>query len=181
MSADTLYTVRIVFHSAQNLPVADLLTLSCDPYVSATITVPTHPSASDDPPLTWRTPTIRRTRDPTWNCAWIVSGIPSAGFRLCMKLVDEDPGDRDDRMGKADARFEAGVLREGYEVREHAYKIEKRRGSFRPWIQTYLVAVLPGQKLIKHNRVVVSVKVIGKAADQNDRRVYTVGPSGCCL
>ncbi|TDL22168.1 hypothetical protein BD410DRAFT_770703 [Rickenella mellea] len=174
MSSSTRYTVEITFNSAQNLPVGDIRTVSCDPYLKATITSPPPPNTSDAP-LTWRTPTIHHTRDPTWNNKWIVSGVPASGFSLSIRVMDEDRSDRDDRLGKAYAHF--APLGAGFHEEEKAYKIQKRKGSFRPWIQTYLVAILPGQKVRKHNRVVVSVRVLGKAKDQNVKRIYTVGPS----
>lgn len=67
------YIVEITFHSAHNLPIADLHTLSCDPYIHATLSVPGQKPTTNvngqvytDPPLTFRTPTVRRSRDPVW-------------------------------------------------------------------------------------------------------------------
>ena len=189
-SSDTLYTLEITFHGGRNLPIADFNNLSCDAYIVATIKLPDHyrerhgltnnrDGSSNYPPVRWRTPTCRHSRDPTWNHPWIVSGVPSSGCELVMRVRDEDPGDRDDRLGKAVFPFKPGELKEGYEAKMVECKIMKRKGSFRPWIQTYIASVFPGQKLenMKHGRVIISVKVIGKAMDQNDRRVYTIGPS----
>jgi hypothetical protein len=69
------YTAEISIHAAHNLPVADISTLSCDPYIQATLVTPTTSSKKasksddsflDDPPLSFRTPTIRRTRQAEW-------------------------------------------------------------------------------------------------------------------
>ncbi|KAF8166620.1 hypothetical protein K438DRAFT_1857047 [Mycena galopus ATCC 62051] len=167
------YTVQITFDRAKNLPVADIGTLSSDPYVLASIVVP------DAEPLKFRTPTIRRNRNPTWNCTWFVAGVPAQGFKLEMILYDEDPGPKisPDRLGKAVARFEADQMKEGFESLETEYVLQKRKGDLHPYILTYLTALLPGQKLMKHNRVVVSVRVLRKDEDQNENRLYTLGPN----
>ncbi|KAJ7825387.1 hypothetical protein B0H14DRAFT_3468575 [Mycena olivaceomarginata] len=148
------YTVQITFDRAKNLPVADIGTLSCDPYVLASLVVP------DAEPLKFRTPTIRRTRDPTWNSTW------TPGPKLSP-----------DRLGKAVARFGPEEMREGFESRETEYVLQKRKGDLHPYILTYLAALIPGEKLRKHNRVVVSVRVLRKDADQSEGRMYTLGPN----
>ncbi|KAJ7132334.1 hypothetical protein C8R44DRAFT_611969 [Mycena epipterygia] len=168
------YTLQITFDRAKNLPVADIGTLSCDPYVLASVVIP------DAEPLKFRTPTIRRTRDPTWNAAWLVSGVPASGFKLVMILYDEDPGAKlsPDRLGKAVARFGPEQMKEGFESIEAEYTLQKRKGDLHPYILTYLTALLPGEKLMKHNRVIVSMRVLRKDADQKDgRRLYTLGPN----
>ncbi|KAF7345352.1 C2 domain-containing protein [Mycena venus] len=147
------YTLQITFDRAKNLPVADLGTLSCDPYVLASIVVP------NAEPLKYRTPTIRRTRDPTWNSTW------TPGPKLSP-----------DRLGKAVARFGAEEMKEGFESLETEYVLQKRKGDLHPYILTYLAALLPGQKLVKHNRVIASVRVLKKDEDQNETRLYTPWP-----
>ncbi|KAJ7708835.1 hypothetical protein B0H17DRAFT_916441 [Mycena rosella] len=167
------YTVEITFNRAKNLPVADISTLSCDPYILAEAIIP------DVEPLKFRTPTIRRNRDPTWDATWLVSGVPASGFKLLMILYDEDPGEpSDDRLGKALARFGPEQMKEGFESMETEYTLQKRRGDLHPYILTYLTALLPGEKLKKHNRVIASVRVLRKDADQkDDLRMYTLGPN----
>ncbi|KAJ7483150.1 hypothetical protein FB451DRAFT_1555202 [Mycena latifolia] len=167
------YTVQITFNRAKNLPVADIGTLSCDPYVLASLVIP------DAEPLKFRTPTIRRNRDPTWDASWIVSGVPQSGFKLVMLLCDEDPGEpHDDRLGKAVARLGPEQMKQGFESIETEYTLQKRKGDLHPYILTYLTALLPGEKLKKHNRVFASVRVLRKDTDQKDnRRVYTLGPN----
>ena len=179
--SQTRYTVLITFNGAKNLPIADMHNLSCDPYLEAILEVPNDPRPPDDPPLLWRTPTRRCTRDPQWESHWIVSGIPQSGFVLEMSVKDEDANDRDDRLGKSYAYFTNGAIHDGFEVRNKEVKIMKRKGSVVPYIQTYVAAVLPGQHLRKHNRVAISVKVLGRAENQIDDRPFTVGPSECVL
>jgi len=180
MSSSSYYTVHVVFHSAQNLPVADLTTFSCDPYIEATVVVPSYkdqsPREPADPPLTWRTPTVRRSRNPTWDAHWLFSAVPAEGFFLEMRVRDEDQK-KDDRLGMAVVLFDSGMMHEGFEVKEKAYKVKKRRGSFRPWLQTYLAAAFPGQKLEKHNRVVISARVVAKSTNEKGRKPYTIGPN----
>ncbi|KAJ7614684.1 hypothetical protein DFH06DRAFT_1108470 [Mycena polygramma] len=164
------YTVQITFDSAKNLPVADIGTLSCDPYILAKIVIP------DVEPLTFRTQTVHHTRDPAWHATWLVSGVPAAGFKLCMTLYDEDPGPKlsNDRLGKAVARFGAGEMKEEWESVETEYVLQKRKGDLHPYILTYLTALLPGEKLRKHNRVVASVRVLRK---DDAPHLYTLGPN----
>ncbi|KAH8114510.1 hypothetical protein DFH11DRAFT_1508846 [Phellopilus nigrolimitatus] len=176
-SDDESYTVLITFHSAQNVPIADLHNLSADPYVLASVVAPSRPREPHDPKLLWRTPTVHCSRDPVWVDTWVVSGLPKDGFLLEMKIVDEDTNDRDDRLGKAEASFSREMMHEGFEVKERAFKVQKRRGSIIPYIMTYAASILPGQSLRKHNRIVISAKVLEKATHPNDRRVYTVGPN----
>ncbi|KAJ6580991.1 hypothetical protein B0H19DRAFT_1113190 [Mycena capillaripes] len=167
------YTLQITFDRAKNLPAADIGTLSCDPYVLASIVIP------GAEPLKFRTPTIRRTREPTWNSTWFVSGVPAQGFKLSMIIYDEDPGPKlsPDRLGKAVALFGPDQMKEGFESLEQEYKLQKRKGDLHPYILTYLAALLPGEKLLKHNRVFVTVRVLRKDEEQKDARLYTLGPN----
>ncbi|KAJ7113672.1 hypothetical protein C8R43DRAFT_1039663 [Mycena crocata] len=168
------YTLQITFDRAKNLPVADIGTLSCDPYVLASAVIP------NAEPLKFRTPTIRKTRDPTWDATWIISGVPASGFKLVMILYDEDPGPKlsNDRLGKAVARFGSEQMKEGFESIETEYRLQKRKGDLHPYILTYLTALFPGEKLRKHNRVVASVRVLRKDPDdKDDCRMYTFGPN----
>ena len=101
------YTVEITIHKAQHVPVGDILNVSCDPYICATL----HPQnltqgKPDGPPqrqvLEYRTRTVRSSLEPIFDCKWIVGGITESGFVLNLRLRDEDPGQflNDDRLGK---------------------------------------------------------------------------------
>ncbi|EIN12786.1 hypothetical protein PUNSTDRAFT_42281 [Punctularia strigosozonata HHB-11173 SS5] len=173
-----LYTLQITFHSALNLPIGDIHTLSIDPFIEASLDVPTFPRERDDPPLTFRTPSLHSTRDPTWDAVWVVSGIPSEGFLLKMNVKDEDPSTIDDRAGQAVADFrKAGVVRDGFEVKMGTYDIRKRSSSPQMYVQTALLSILPCVKMSLHGRVIVSIRCLGKAPNQNTRRAYTLGPN----
>jgi hypothetical protein len=169
-----LHTVRIVFHSASQLPVADLLNVSCDPYLKASVTLPFLPK-QEQPGLTWRTPTIHNTRDPTWDNHWIISGVPSSGFRLKIRAYDEDICGHDDRLGKAVLVVGENEMREG--VKERSIKLKKKRGHVRPWVQTYVAAMLPGEILERNSSIAVSMEVLGRCKIADCQEPFTVGPS----
>ena len=89
------YTVKFTFHRANNLPLADINTLSADPFIMAQLTTALPTRHKEDPPLGIRTPTVRQNTNPVWNCEWIVANVPSSGFRLKCRIYDEDPADHD--------------------------------------------------------------------------------------
>ena len=119
-----------------------------DPYIVAHFTPHTPPSDQHPPfPLTFRTTTERRTRNPEWNEAWHLGGIPQAGFDLIVKIYDEDkPGDFDDRLGIAEFSMDnlpsAGTSENESDgqAQEFVLKIKKRKASRRAYATTYLVA-----------------------------------------
>ena len=62
------YTCEIVFHSAANVPLADLNDLSSDPYIVATLIPGTSgPNSKTPQSISYRTPTARRSLNPTFN------------------------------------------------------------------------------------------------------------------
>ncbi|KAI0074406.1 hypothetical protein K474DRAFT_1677110 [Panus rudis PR-1116 ss-1] len=130
--------------------------------------------------ISYRTHTVRRDLNPTFDAKWIVAGIPDSGFTLNLKLMDEDPGNHDDQLGKAIIRFpdqEREAFREGWDSGEVMYKIRKRTGSVRSKIVTFLAKALTRGRYDHRCRVWVSAKVIGSVkVDRDDCRLYTVGP-----
>ncbi|KAF8586282.1 hypothetical protein K439DRAFT_1615271 [Ramaria rubella] len=180
-SKRTLFICELVFLRAENVPIGDLNNLSCDPYIQASLEVPSvHPDRSSTP-LCYRTPTIRRTLNPIYNVPWIISGIPDTGFTLTLRLIDEDPGDHDDRLGKTIVCLPdpvAGeVLKEGWNTGEVEYKVEKKKGSIRSHVATYVAGMITRGGISHHSRIWMSVRVISKAYNQQDRRLFTIGPS----
>ncbi|KAI0357325.1 hypothetical protein OH77DRAFT_1475898, partial [Trametes cingulata] len=185
------YTCEIVFHSATNVPLADLNDFASDPYISATL-VPSHPGgAGPKTPesISFRTQTARRTLNPTFNARWIVSGIPASGFVLILYVCDEDPGDRDDKLGKAVIRFpdpnqdlgdeSTRQLKEGWDSGEREYKVHKRHGSLRTRIGTFVAKAVTRGGVGHRTRVLISVRVIGLAPrldGEDAQRIYTLGP-----
>ncbi|KAI8978860.1 hypothetical protein BD414DRAFT_516808 [Trametes punicea] len=187
------YTCEIVFHSATNVPLADLNDLASDPYILA-ILQPAQPGATGPntpQSISYRTPTARRTLNPTFNARWVVSGIPASGFVLVLSLRDEDPGDRDDQLGKAVIRVPdpdrdrdggqsgARELEEGWDSGEREYKVHKRHGSLRTRAGTYVAKAITRGRVGHRVRVLISVRVLGLAPrlDGEDAgRIYTLGP-----
>lgn len=169
------WTIKITFIRAANLPMADINTLSSDPYVAAQLTTSLPPRHKEDPPLRFRTQTIRRNTDPTWSSEWVVANIPSSGFKLKARLYDEDPADHDDRLGNA--HINVDHIDENWPgIKNQAYSIKKRMGSKR----AYLVrAITTCVGVTKHmnGQLYISVEVLGRTKDENGARAYTIGPS----
>jgi Ca2+-dependent lipid-binding protein len=146
MSSPKLSDILITFKFASHVPVGDAIVQSSDPYVLACLTPRVPPSQEHPPfPLTYRSTTQRRTRNPEWNETWHLGGIPAEGFDLKIKLYDEDrPGDRDDRLGVAaySVRKLPPAASDGKpgEEEEHELKIQKKKASKRVYALTYLVA-----------------------------------------
>jgi C2 domain len=168
------YTIKITIHRAQNLPMADLNSLSSDPYVITQMYTPNITRHKEDPPLRMRTFTVRRDVNPEWNAEWIVGNVPASGFKLKCRIYDEDPADHDDRLGNAHILVPS--LDESWQgIQEQSFKVKKRMGSKR----AYLVqALATGVRIRKHmdGHLVLSIKMLGKTESEHGGRVYTVGP-----
>jgi len=168
------YTVKITFHRATNLPMADLNSCSSDPYVLAQINTSLLSRHKEDPVLRFRTPTVRRSTDPEWNCEWIVANIPKDGFLLKARIYDEDPADHDDRLGNV--HVHVGDLDESWEgIKEQAFKVKKRSGSKRAYlIRAFATCFKFAHHM--HGFLYVSVELLGRTEGEEGGRCYTVGP-----
>jgi hypothetical protein len=168
------YTLKITAHRAENLPIGDINTLSSDPYVLMRIITDLPPRHKEDPPLVMRTFTHRRTTNPVWNADWVVGNIPSSGFRLKCRLLDEDPGDHDDKLG--DVEIEVNSLNEKWEgFSEKAFRIKKRHGSKRAYaIQAIATAIRKRRRMT--GTFTLSIKLLGRTRTSHGGRVYTMGP-----
>ncbi|GJE92851.1 C2 domain-containing protein [Phanerochaete sordida] len=180
-SDETLYTCKITFIKVDSVPVADFNDMSCDPYLQVTLTADTDAQNSEGIPqiLTYRTHTCRRTLDPVFNAHWVVSGIPASGFMLSVKLRDEDPGNYDDDLGKSVLHMpnpDEGALAEGWKSGDREYKVQKRKGAIMPRLFTCTANVVTGGNIGHRVRLWVRCEVMGKAENQKDKRMYTVGP-----
>ena len=168
------YTLKITFHRATNLPMADIGTFSSDPYIVATLSTGLAMRHKEDPPLRLRTPTVRRDTEPEWNTEWIVANVPASGFRLKCRIYDEDPADHDDRLGNV--TIDVQGLDDGWPgIQEAGYKIKKRMASKRAYIMRGLAVALHKTKHMDGN-LFVSVENLGKTKDEDGGRCYTVGP-----
>ena len=168
------YTIKVTMHRANNLPMSDINSLSSDPYIIAQIDSETPRRHKDDPPLQLRTPTVRRSVDPEWNTDWIVANVPSSGFRLKLRLYDEDPADNDDRLGNVVVHVPS--LSEGWEgISKQPYNIAKRMGSKRAYL-IRAVAVCFRMTHHMHGELYVSIKMLGRTQEDGQYgRLYTVG------
>lgn len=103
------WNVKITIHGATGLPPADINTLSCDPYVEASIrrhNLPQrHPEdsrpclafcafapadrSSTEP--SYRTSAIPRSINPVWESSWLLGNCPGSGFQIKCRVMDEDP------------------------------------------------------------------------------------------
>jgi hypothetical protein len=168
------YTLKITIHRATHLPMADINSLSSDPYVIAECKTDAPMRHKEDPPLQFRTPTIRRNTDPEWNADWIVANAPAGGFKLKLRVYDEDPANKDDRLGNVHIHVPA---LEGWGgVQQQRYHIEKKSGSKRAYV---IRAVATCFRVAKHMHgdIYISMEVLEKTPeDGQNGRMYTLGP-----
>lgn len=167
------YTLKFIFHRATNLPVADIASWSSDPYIHATLKAPVPKRHKEDPDLTWRTRTIRKTTEPVWDEEWIVANIPRTGFTLKCRLYDEDYHQSDDRLGnvtiKCDSVSEDWA---GFPPPGREFKAKKRAGSK----SAYFVRALYNRAENITPSLWVSVQVLG-VSEPPHAQMYTVGPA----
>ena len=168
------YTLKITIHRATHLPMADINSLSSDPYVIAECKTEGPMRHKEDPPLQFRTPTIRRNTDPEWNSDWIVANAPAGGFKLKLRVYDEDPANKDDRLGNVHIHVPA---LEGWNgVHQKKYHIEKKAGSKRAYVVRAVATCFRVAKHM-HGDIFVSMDVLGKTPeDGQNGRMYTLGP-----
>lgn len=137
------YTVKFTFHKANNLPSADLHTQSSDSFLTATLTTEIPRRHKEDPPLTFRTRTVRKSTDPEWKQDWVVANVPKTGFTLKCRIYDEDYPDRNDRLGNltiniphVDENFE------GFGPDGKVFDVKKRSGSKRAYLVKAVTSAL---------------------------------------
>ncbi|KAF2098650.1 hypothetical protein NA57DRAFT_39354 [Rhizodiscina lignyota] len=169
------YTIQITFHRATNLPMADVNSLSSDPYIIAQLYTDLPTRHKEDPPLQLRTPTIRKSTDPEWNTDWIIANVPASGFKLKARIYDEDPATHDDRLGNA--HIVVPSLSENWRGLENeGYKVKKRSGSKRAYFVRIFAACIGTAKHM-NGFLYVSIKLLGRTQDDQGGRVYTAGPN----
>jgi hypothetical protein len=169
------YTLKFTFHRARNLPLADINTLSSDPYVIATLQIDLPKRHKEDPDLKLRTPTIHRNTEPEWNTEWVVANVPASGFFLKCRLYDEDPADHDDRLGNVHVTVD-GISDSWPGIKEHTYEIKKRMGSKRAYLIRGCAAILSGNLKLSGGEMILSVENLGRTRDESGGKAYTVGP-----
>lgn len=171
-SARDGYTVKFVFHRAENLPVSDLNSRSSDPYLMATLNSALPTRHKEDPDMVLRTPTVHKNTNPEWNTEWIVAGVPSSGFRLKCRLYDEDPSDHDDRLGNVTIHI--GRIGPNWQgIRNESFDIKKRMASKRAYMIRGCAAML-SRNVHMGGSLWISAEVIGES-EPPFGRMYTVG------
>lgn len=168
------FNVKITFHRATSLPMADIQSLSSDPYILAQINTTLNPRHKQDPHMRFRTPTIRRSTNPVWNCEWLLSNVPASGFKLKARIYDEDPADHDDRLGNVHVNVNG--IGEGWAgFKEQSYKIKKRSGSKRAYAIRGCAAMF-SRKISLSGDLVISVEILGRTKTEHGGQIYTAGP-----
>lgn len=166
------WTVRFVFHKAENLPAADITTQAADPYIAATLTSPIPKRHKEDPPIIRRTKTIRNNVNPEWNEEWVVANVPSGGFKLKCRLYDEDYPDHDDRLGNVS--FECSHIDAGWSLKEQWFDVKKRMGSKRAYLFKAITSTIEKSASMT-GRLLLTMEVLGRS-DGFGAQMYTIGP-----
>lgn len=169
------YTLKFTFHRAVNLPLGDLNTLSSDPYIRAILATDLPRRHKQEPDLTFRSPTIRRTANPDWECSWVVANVPASGFQLKCRIYDADRADHDDRLGSAYVDVE-GITEEWDGIPETEYKVRKRLTSMRAYMLRFVVSNF-SKEVGRRGALFVSVEVLGKTPGDDGGQMYTIGPN----
>ncbi|KAI4191929.1 MAG: hypothetical protein LQ348_003348 [Seirophora lacunosa] len=169
------YTLKFIFHRANSLPMADINSLSSDPYLYVQLYTGLPSRHKQDPPMRFRTPTIRKSTDPVWNCEWIVANVPATGFKLKARIYDEDPANYDDRLGNVHVNVDS-IHDTWSGIKEQQYKIKKRMGSKRAYFIRGCVAMF-NRNIEMSGNVVISVQMLSKTdVGTNGGRTWTIGP-----
>lgn len=157
------YTVKLTFHRATDIPVSDFGKRSSDPYLLAQVNTGQPTRHSTDHPLRYRTHTIHNTTKPAWESEWIVAGVPETGFKLTVRLNDEDPEDHDDRLGKL--HIDTGKLREGFQIDNQTYKMDSKGASMRAYTLRWCTTMVKRHQ-DAHVRLTVSMEVLGRTEEE---------------
>ena len=170
------YTVKFTIHKAWNLPVADLQSQSADPFVHSTLVADVPRRHKEDPLLTHRTRTIRKTTEPCWEEQWIVANIPSSGFTLKCRLYDEDWPDSNDRLGNVTVTVpHVDEDWEGFGENGRIFDVRKRSGSKRAYLVKGVTSTFCRNASMTP-RLHISAKVLGKS-DPPHAQMCTIGPT----
>ncbi|KAI9818148.1 MAG: hypothetical protein M1827_000773 [Pycnora praestabilis] len=172
--ADPGYTLKFTFHYATRLPIADLNSMSSDPYIVAQLNTNLPTRHKEDPNMRFRTRTLRKTTEPVWNCEWIVAHVPPSGFQLKARIYDEDPADHDDRLGNVHVHADR-IDDEWPGIQEQAYKIKKRMGSKRAYLLRACTAMF-SKGMHMSGDLYISVQNLGRTQGEGGR-MWTVGPN----
>ena len=110
--------------------------------------------------------------EPEWEQSWTVANIPASGFKLKVRVYDEDPGNHDDRLGNAHVHVHSLEGNAGF--KEKHFEIQKRSGSWRAYGIRFCAVGLKLKKM--RGELIISMEVLGKTEGRTGK-LYTVGPS----
>lgn len=125
--------------------------------------------------MSFRTPTVRKNRDPEWNSEWIVANVPASGFHLKCHVYDEDAADHDDKLGNAYVDVDS-VNGQWPGIKEQSIRLKKRMGSKRVYLFGN-IAALASRRLDVQSHIVISVQCLGKTPGDEGAHMYTIGPN----
>lgn len=169
------FTLRFTVHGARNLPLGDFSSMSSDPYVLMILNTHLARRHKQDPDMTFRTPTVRKDINPTWDCQWIVANVPASGFNLKCRVYDEDSADHDDRLGTA--YIDVNSIDENWSgFKEESFRIRKKTGSNRAYMLRSIAAACSKSFSVK-GELIVSVECLGKTEGDEGGHIYTIGPN----
>ncbi|OWZ57542.1 C2 domain-containing protein [Cryptococcus neoformans 125.91] len=169
-STSPTYTLRVTFHRATNLPVADFGSQTSDPFILAQATTSHKSRHSQDPYLRFRTNTVRKTLEPVWEAPWVIADVPKDGLKLRVRVYDEDPNDHDDRLGKFE--IDTGPIDEKWQgLKQQSFKVKKTGADLKAYALRWTCVMLAGHHL--HAHVVVSIEMLGRTKREMGK-AYTI-------
>jgi len=169
------YTLKFTFHNAANLAIGDVNSLSSDPYALAQLNTDNPTRHKEDPYLRYRTKTVQKDRAPVWDEEWIVANVPASGFKLKVHILDEDPADKDDLLGRVSITVPS--LQDGWEgIHKETYTIKVSGSSWRAYTFQALTTCMRDDKSLRGD-LTLSIEMLGRTEeDGQNGRLYTVGP-----
>lgn len=105
----------------------------------------------------------------------MVGNVPRTGFRLKVRIYDEDPKNHDDRLGNVHMHVPS-ISPTWAGLKEQHLDIKKRSGSWRAYALRG-VAVCVGQRKQLDGELVVSVECLGRTeVEGGEGRLFTLAP-----
>ena len=171
----TGYTLRFRIIRALGLSMGDAHVFSSDPYVLAQLNTGLPRRHKEEPNLRFRTQTVRKDTEPEWDEDWIVANVPSTGFKLKLRIYDEDPADQDDLLGNVHVNV-SHIDDDWDGIRKEPYKLRLRESSKRALlIRTFATALRFVEHV--HGELYLTIENLGRTGeDGQNGRAYTLGP-----